>query len=273
MAKLIDFEYAGERLSDHLSIIGHISDSAGVSSVGFGNNLTLNTIKDSHSSISKIVSTQYDEMYSRTFQIMKNPCKVDDTEMEYTDIEVRRLIRWLNRKTYEVFRPIYDDGSYYDVWFKGSFNVNLITLGANVMGAELTFTANAPYGFGKEIELNVEASAGDNEVGIICDSDETGYLYPTVIIDCKENGDYEIHNIFDGMTTVIKNCQAGEIVTLDCDNKIIKSSVEHLTLSNDFNYIYPKLWVDYDNRENIFTVSKACDLTFKYFPIRKVGVA
>ena len=77
----------------------------------------------------------------------------------------------------------------------------------------------------------------------------------------------------NGRYTQVKNCSSGEILTFDCIHKIITSS-GHPTqrLYNDFNYVFPRLMNTFDNSLNVFYVSRKCEITINYNPIRKVGV-
>ena len=63
-----------------------------------------------------------------------------------------------------------------------------------------------------------------------------------------------------------------EIITLDCANQIIQSSLAHSKLYNDFNFVYPKIYSTETNEKNSFTVSLGCQMLIAYTPIRKVGV-
>lgn len=280
---LKDFEYAGHRLSEFGCIVCYLTSNSSISEIAIGCDVTFNTVKNNHSSISQIVSTQYDTVYTTPFQIMKYKCNDkkesgDLNSCALTDIEVRRLIKWLNRRSYEKFMAVYEDGSYSDVRYYGSFNVKEIRLGNQVIGLSLVFTANAPYGFGEEIEFDYELSGVDDEIYIESDSDEIGYIYPKVLIEVKESGDLRLHNQLDNRTTVIKNCVVGEIITLDGELKLIESSMDHQGLFNDFNYEYPRISnecndeYEDENVVNIYTVSLPCNINIKYSPIRKTGV-
>jgi phage-related protein len=269
---ITDFEYAGERLSDFGCIVCCINTTA-PDSISLGSNITFNTIKNNGTNISRLITTKYDEVYTCTFDIGKFYCS-DPNDNELSDIELSRLMRWLNRKEYHKFKPIYDNAQYDNVCFYGSFNATAIKLAGKVIGLTLTFTANSPFGYEDETEYNYIIENSGDMFYLYDTSDELGINYfKKVIITCTTSGDLTIANTNENRNTVIKNCVAGEILTLDCENKIITTSKEsHTKLCNDFNYNFPRLFNTYENRENIFTVSIPCEINIKYSPIRKVGV-
>lgn len=265
--KLTDFEYAGEKLSTHNCMVCTF-DGGGQDTVSLGNNVTFTSVRNNNSYIQHKVSTSYDDMYSITFNISKMNCK-NKNDYEFTDQEIRSLMKWLNRKSYEKFKPIYNkvyDGTY----FKGSFNVQAVTFAGSTIGFELTFTTNAPYGFAEKEKITSSLTA-NGSINIKSDSDEIGYLYPSMKITCKSAGKLTISNSADSKYTVINNCSNGEVITFNGESKVITSS-SHTALSNDFNYIYPKIITKYDSDVNKFTFSLPCSVEIDYSPIRKVGV-
>lgn len=269
---ITDFEYAGERLSDFGCMVCCINTTA-PDSISLGSNLTFNTIKNNGTNISRLVSTQYDEVYTCTFDIGKFRCQ-DLNDNDLTDIELSRLIRWLNRKEYHKFKPIYNNGQYGNVCFYGSFNVTGIKLAGKLIGLTLVFTANAPFGYEEETEYNYTIVNNNDLFYFYDNSDELGVNYfKSLKITCSFDGDITIVNQNENRNTVIKNCIQGEVITMDCENKIITTSKEtHNTLCNDFNYNFPRLLNTYESRENVFSVSLPCQIDIKYSPIRKVGV-
>ena len=181
-----DFEYDGKRLSDFNCITCCINNSTGVEEVSIGCDITFNTVKNNHSSIQYVTSTTYDNVYTDSFEIMKNTCN-ENEDKYFSYEEVRSLIRWLSRREYKKFKPIYNNGT--DVHYYGSFNVQQIMLGNNVIGLSLTFNANAPYGFGEIISHDFELKENDT-FSIYGDSDESNYIiYPNVTITIPSNWD------------------------------------------------------------------------------------
>lgn len=282
-----DFEYNGQRLSDFGCMVCSFNGTS-LETLSVGNNLSLNTINKTMVNRFDIMSTKYDEPFSKKIQICKHTCdhyNLGTQELEEELIE--RLIRWLNKKRYRRFKMLYSDGKYSDVYFKGTFPlIEAITLGEQVVGLELTFQANAPFGYYEPLEFYMEFPNTDTEFCIYDTSDEEGFIYPSKIeITVLEDGDLEIHNSQETKYTIIKNCIAGETISFDDVTKNPFSDVAHPRLYNDFNYTFIRIMnkcgecEDYyavdneeDERENIFTVSLPCNIYLKYSPICKMGV-
>ena len=266
-----DFSYADKRLSDIGCMIVYINTSLS-NNVSLGSNITFETIKNMTTHVNRIVKVDYDDPTPITFDICKDPCKTDN--MKFDDSEISYIMRWLNKKHHEKFCPIYDDSSYPEIYFKGSFNISAIYIGSDVVGFTLTFTPNAPYGF--ETEKTITTSLEANGIfEFYNSSDEYGYLYPSQFtITCNTDGNFEMSNSIDKNYTVkILNCLNGETITMDCQNKIIQTdSNSHSSICKDFNYNFPRfVSTEYEN-ENVFTVSIPCDITVTYSLIRKAGI-
>lgn len=268
--RCIDFEYDGQRLSDYGCMICTIGRNSGAETINTGSQLTLNTVHMTRHNQFKIISTQYDSAYTVTFQIAKS------TGNTFSELELAAFMRWLNRKEYHKFKAIYENGEYAKTYYMGTFNIQMIRFGGNIMGLELTLQTNAPFGYYEPSEYYMELTDTESSYVLWDNSDETGYIYPeTVEIECLESGDITVTNSKDTKQTVIKNCTAGEIITLDGQNKIIRSGMEHGKLCNDFNYHFIRIintqGINRDN-ENIFTASLPCNIRLIYSPICKAGV-
>ena len=270
-----DFEYADKRLSDMGYIMCHINTDSGIRDVDIGCDITFNTVKNNHSSVQYITSSSYDNVYSMSFDIIKSKCGVSREDIYLTNDEVRHLIKWLNRREYRKLKFINEENFGADVCYYGSFNVKQIMNGNRTIGLSLTFTSNAPYGFGEEINLEYDITNENKHFYLSGDGDEFGSIYPKITItfkqDCEE---FSILNVTTGTTLFLKNCITNESITIDGEHKVILSdSTEHITLYNDFNYEYLDILVqDDDICENSYEVSAPCLINIQYSPIRKVGV-
>lgn len=266
-----DFEYAGRRLSDLGCIICSINSNSGQYDVEIGCDITFTEIKNNYSSIHSVTSSSYENVYTATFDIMKYNCSSDDIYM--TSFEVRDIMRWLNRREYYKFRVLNDIADESNVHYYGSFNVKQIMLGEHILGLTLTFTSNAPYGFGDIIETKCMLLNAVDTASIYGDSDEFGTVYPKVNIRCLSSGNLEIKNKTTGNILKIDNCSVNEIITVDGEHKVIFTNTEsHTTLPNDFNYEYLDILVDEYETENIYSSTLPCELTISYQPMRKIGV-
>lgn len=133
---------------------------------------------------------------------------------------------------------------------------------------ELTFTSNAPFGFGDVV--NIDESGTTFEVHTT--SDELGQLPIKMSLTTSQSGNLTITNSFTNESTIVKNCQKNETISFDSENLIITSNFNHVKLFNDFNYVYPALYTDYGDTVNKFTLSIPCEMHMEFTPIRKIGV-
>ena len=268
--KMIDFVYAGKRLSDYGYIIASVITET-EDSLSLGSTLSFNTVKNNATFINRIVNIDYDEPISITFDICKDP-RFDRGEIH--DSEVTYMMKWLNRKNYEEFRPVYDDGSYADIYYNGSFNISAIYVGGEIKGFTLAFTSNSPFGYIKDRTVLYKVANENGSFTYYCDSDEIGYLLPKSFeVTCLASGNLTISNNLDTVHTVsVKNCENGEVITFDSKNQLISTNVTHTKLYNDFNYSYPRFVVDEDATKNVFTSSLPCSIKVVYAPVRKVGI-
>ena len=274
--RCIDFEFDGQLLSDHDCAICSIGSGSGVETINFGSQLTLNTVSLAGQDKFHIVSTQYGEAYSVTFQVAKlTPDKSLASVIE--EQELSQLMRWLNRKQYCKFKAIYEDGEYADVYYMGTFNVQAILLCGNVIGLELTLKTDAPFGHYEPVELYMNLEHEDDGYTLFNGSDETGVFYPDVAeIKCLASGDLVIKNSRDGRMTVINNCQAGEVLTLYGEQKQIVSTYTHKRLYNDFNYNFIRIFNGQaggvEDNANVYSSTLPCNIRLVYSPICKRGV-
>ncbi len=268
---MIDFSYAGRRLSDFDCVVSYINTSLD-SNMSLGSEIKFETIENKNTHENRIIEADYNEPTPITFDICKNPCS--NEIKNFSDIEIYYIMSWLNKKRYEKFCPIYDDSSYPDIYFKGSFNISAIYNSYGIIGFTLTFTPNAPYGF--DAEDTRYYSLGENEAfEFYNDSDEYGYLYPIKFdIKCGRSGEFIMSNSLDVRNTVkIKNCIEDETITFNCQEKIIKTdNNSHSSICKDFNYNFPRFVSNENENKNVFTVSMPCEITITYSFIRKAGI-
>lgn len=271
---IVDFEYAGERLSDFELIIASVDGSSGSDTLEWANQLGSETIRNKNSGKSYITSISYSDNYTVTFQVIKYSCKSGNIQ-HISDTEWRYIERWLNRKDNLRFTPISNNEEFSGYHFYGNFNISPIKMGGEIIGAELTFTSNAPYGFGDTVSIDVNSTS----LEVYSTSDELGILPVKMTVKPSKAGNLTIENSLmktynpKKATTIIKNCLANETISLNSEHLIISSSnSNHSKLYNDFNYVYPQLYTDYDDQVNKFTFSIQCEIHMEFEPIRKVGV-
>lgn len=267
---LTDFTYADQKLSD----FGYMPcsfDSVDLSSISFGSNVVFTTINNNASSKNKLISTKYEEVYTTTKPIQICKKCTSNEDIYITHEEFRLLERWLNRGKYCKMMPIYEYEDNNTLYFYGNFEINALIYGGRIVGAELTFTANSPFAYEY---CNKTFSLTDNELTLSIDtiSDNFKPIYPNISITPIRNGDISLINMNDNSVTLIKNCSTNETIYLNGENKLISSSISHLTLPNDFNYEFPKIYTGYGIAKNTYSVSTPCNITIEYELPRKVGI-
>lgn len=272
----VDFEYANRRLSDFGCIMCNIGSDSGLREVDIGNDITFNTVKNNQSSVHKITSSTYENVYGFTFDIMKKPCGKNEREVPMTLDEARNIVKWLNRRGHFKLKIYCDDPTSMNLIYFGSFNVKQKMVGDLIIGLSVAFKSNAPYALGEKKLVGFNISEQNQKFCLFGDGDEYGHIYPTVKILFKEACDeFTLTNNTTSTSVYLCNCNEGETITLDCEHKIILTDSEKHkeTLYNDFNYEYLNILVDEsDFNENEFIASSPCLITIEYYPVRKVGV-
>lgn len=277
-----DFEYDNQRLSDFGCMICHILEDGSTSAINIGSQLTYDTLPIAEGSKFKLTSTKYNEPYTATIEICKCNCNDLDDNF-FSQEEIVNIMRWLNRKSFNKFKLIYDTGDLAKVYYNAAFNISPIQYWGGIIGFQLALQTDAPFAYYDEVEYTMEFSDGNLQHSYYDISDEIGHIYPSsMTIEILRNGDFEMTNSqeIDRVTT-IKNCMVGEKLTL-VENKLIDSSKSHSRLYNDFNYVFPRICnkrediyntgIAVDNMENTFTVNMPCKITFNYSPICKIGI-
>lgn len=278
LMKALDFEYDGQLLSDYGFIICNFDYSSSATEVGSGATITFS--KKSHNGGKKFskVGTSYDECVSASFDICKNPDINSPEEMEITKEEFADIGRWLNRREFLKFRIIENNKVDLDsqtCFFNASFNISKITIDETLYGIRLKMETDSPFGYGQERVHKWSLTDAETTVGLYDQSGDIGFIYPKVIIKSGVNGDITLKNEMTGCKTVIKNCSAGETITLHGDTLVITTDKTTHRIYDDFNFDYFTIGNIFDNTENKITISlsqtssKPTIITIKYNPIIK----
>lgn len=267
--KCCDFEYDGIRLSDKGFIICKF-DSGGVDTISNGSTITFNTVPTLNGNKHEFTSAQYDDCITATFQICKNICSsIDNEEISLEDI--RDIMRWLNRKGFYKFKLL--DNEYSGFYFEASFNVSKIEFNGKTYGFELEMKTNRPFAIGEPVIISIDNKSSEDNHTIFSRSDEEGYIYPDMRIvigeDVDENSELTIYNDIEDRTMTIKNCQPGEVISI---NYPMISTNKNRKIQNDFNWIFFRIASAFKNRQNNITISLPCSIKIKYTPIIKISV-
>ena len=270
---LKNFSYDGQSLSEYDCMI--CTFGQGNSDViSNGSALTLETITSKQNYKNTIIDTSY-ESINITFSIATMNCQ-NLYDNHFTASEIANISKWLNRKTYHKFIPEYDEDVDDVIYYEGTFtSIQTHYIGGQVVGFDLTFTTNAPWGY---VDYSIKKK-NVTELYLNNDSDDIGILYPNKfnikLLGGTGSGDNSVLKITNssdlGHVTRIANCKQNEEITMDCIHEIIQST-NHSTLYNDFNYKFPRLKNTYYNSKNVITFSIPCDVEINYPIVRKVGI-
>lgn len=266
----IDFEYDGRFLKD----FGFIPCSFDSSSDELGlihsvSKLTFNMVSRNNGKIDTLTGSIYDECVEANFDICKNPCLFNGVQQEITESEYRELMRWLNRHLFLKFRAINDDNNYRTCYYEASLNIEKKKIKGKLYGLSLNLITNRPFGIGATQKFLWEVNTLNKSKKIVDISDEIGSIYPDVWITCLEDGDLVIQNSADEYVSVIKNCKTNEVIFINGKILNITSSLDTHTISNDFNYEFPKVINTYNNRINNYTINLPCKVKLEYDPVIK----
>lgn len=260
-----DFEYDGIRLGNLGYLICKF-DGGGLETQPNSASISFNKVSMQHGERWQLASTEYTECLQATFQICKNPCMTDNMYMSLQ--EVSKMTSWLNRKGFHKLKFFADE--YYNLYFEASFNVSRIELNNVPVGLELTMETKSPYALRDPKTITIESDNPEWNKTIISESEDDGYIYPTMQIELKSDGDLSIYNDLDDRTMEIKNCVSGEIISVDYP--IISSSISDHKIQNDFNWMYFRIMNTFKTGRNNLSISLPCKIQITYSPIVKIGV-
>ncbi|WP_312369080.1 phage tail domain-containing protein [Lachnoclostridium sp.] len=190
----------------------------------------------------------------------------------FTKEEVSNINRWLVRTDGYHWLQFYckEMG---DLFFNcTAIKSEEINIGNSIYGLKYLFLTDSPYAYTNLITYDLEFSKIQQSFTITDYSDEIGHIYPQLVIDIMKDGNLELHNSIENRTMIINNCKNGEQITVDGENKIIKSSIVTHKIYDDFNWKYFRIANRFILRENIVSSSLDCKVHMQWRPIRKVGV-
>ena len=263
--KAYDFEYDGLRLSDKGFVICKF-DSSGVETIENGSVITFNTVSTMRGVKHELTSVEYADCLTATFQICKNLCLDKNEEVSLEDM--RDIMRWLNRKGFHKFKLL--DNEYTGIYFEASFNVSKIEVGGRLCGFELQMFTNRPFAIHEPVTVFIKNEVANEIKSVYSKSDDEGYVYPNMEITIAESGDLEIYSIREDRTMVVRNCVAGEVITVNYP--IISSSLSSHKIQNDFNWRFFRIASSFKNRLNEIKISIPCTIKMTYSPVVKVGI-
>lgn len=267
----IDFIYDGVRLSSFGLILCQFDKTEDTFEVG--NVINLNPTKPPQADHAYAIGPTYEGQAEFMFEICRDNCS-ELADFPLSDIEIRKIMRWLNRKGFHKFQPIYRDGEFWDCFYLCSFTqISLIKIGRQVIGLQIMMNCNAPYAYGdaRPIKGNLNSS---ERLEIESSSDELGYVYMFGKIKALSAGDLELRNELDpGYIVAINNVAKNEEIEFAGPLKQAKPLTAHNKFPNDFNYNFPRIVSTWDEQTNKFYTNIPCEIDMYYYPIRKAGLA
>lgn len=255
------------------------SDKFNVMICAFGSGSGLNTSKEVADVNIESLKTPSSETWYRTKSDYNSPltftfsiCKKDYSY--FIPLERRMISSWLQSK----------QGTYKTMQFFGLeysnviFHAKCTTLEKNVVGGEvvgynLTFTTNAPYGYTKEQVTNIVMPSSTYSTIVVNTSDEVDSpLYPRLEITINENCNFKMKNNRSGLTFGVTGCTTGEVITVEPEIGYIYSSIRGVNIINNFNGVWFSLTKDIFDMKNSITLTGKANVKLMCSYPRKVGV-
>lgn len=265
--KARDFSYNDRTLSSFGFSICRF-DSSGIETVN-GVEITFNTIPVLNGNKYMLVSKQYENCLESVIQICKYSCSKGIEEI--TPVEHREIIRWLSQKKFLKFKLF--DNEHIDLYYNVAFtNISRIELDGKLIGLELNLITDSPFAIKEPRTIVIKNLVKDGKHSVHDTSHEEGYIYPHTQIEIIEDGDLDIYNALEDRNVVVKNCKAGEIITMDYPVITTTDESHKLNIQNDFNWNFFRIANTYRNSSNDFTISIPCTIKFAYSPVVKVGL-
>lgn len=264
--KFYDFQYDGLNLSD----MGYMTcyfGTKGLETITNGSQIVFNTVSTLNGAKHELLSSQYNECLTSTFQICKNPCYDKDLEISTSDF--LDLTSWLNRKEFHKFKFLKDD--YLDLFFEATFNINRIEINGKLYGLELNMVTNRPFALQENNKIIIKTDVANSKKSFNDISNEEGIIYPSIMkITMLASGNLSITNELDNnRTTTIKNVVKDEVITMKYP--IISSSIASHKIQNDFNWKFFRIANTFKNKKNDLIISLPCNIEIIYNPVIKIS--
>ena len=248
-----NFTYADDSALEHGVMICSFNGSGGENINGGKAEIT--TVKAPNSNQWLKINAVYNEPLSFSFEICKNPHETihANADFAFSPEEQVDIRRWLERKEFHYLS--FDADGMEDIYFFSQIKVTEQISGNRIVGYRLEVLCDAPWGWSEErvAELFSKKKNGieTGVVQIFDASDEIGAVVPTVALTALSDGKVEIYNDSTSDSTIIKNCSAGEVITLKKPFRI-ESSMPHEHLADDFNWVFPRIQNTNLSNQNIF---------------------
>lgn len=288
-----DFEFNGIRAGDVNVMAAEIDNNGQNTDEVSGRDITFNTTKAAQSLNYKFHGSRHDTPLSFQFQIIKSvDCMTSKYFLPHEEVFYES---WLCRHDGYRYLRFLEHG-YENIYYNAQMNISWIRVSGRTIGATINVTCDSPYGY-SPVQSYEYTNNSVKSFNIYSDSDDLGAIIPELIeIEILSSGNLSVSNSMedlysmtpDEQVMIINNCIKNEVITIDTGQNIIKTNNNSHNITNDFNWIYPRLInldsiYPYsnlhenntlgDNRQNTFTISGCnCNINFAYRTIRKATV-
>ena len=219
----------------------------------------------------RIHSFRYTETFAPKFTFIKS--NFGNFEMD----EVRAVLKWLTSKdTTALLEVYYDDSNVVSFASIGGFVEPQTHKLANnrTIAITATWDSISPFALSDLYTVTKTITSTDDKITINIDTDDNKPIYPRVTIQTNGN-DIKFTNKHTNFFNVsipynslaVTNNTAGETVTVDGANKIIKTSLTKRIFGDDFN----RVWLELYDGKNELTIEGNCTVTLEWREVRKVG--
>lgn len=249
-------------------IICSFGENSGISNAKEVSEITIDNGKVTGSDKWLKIKSDYSSPLSFTFNVCKKDCS------EFSSIERRTMSAWLT-SSHGGYKPMqfYSQEYCNIIFYAKCTTLEKNTVAGKVIGFQLTFTTNAPYGFTPEKELNINMTSSTQTLNIMNSSDEVDVmLYPKLEITILQNCNFSIKNNRVNRTFSISNCTSGEIIMVDPEVGYINSSKRGSDIISAFNKVWFGLYCDMADMSNSVTINGKANIKITCSYPRKVGV-
>lgn len=221
---------------------------------------------------------KYDELFSPKFTIVKKDFS------DFTQDEVRQVLKYLTSTDRPALLEVYYDGNSNAadwVCIGGFTNIETYKIAnSRTVGIVAQFEAITPYAmshiYGRdENDIPVTYSvASTRTIPIEIHTDDNKPVYPRITITEKGTAVKFVnrHPDLNGDTradefVALSGNDPGEVIVVDCANKIITSSKTKRIFGDNFNW----KWLELYDGENDIIITGNCTVSIEYREVRKVG--